>query len=195
DTRSGRRTRAVARTRGRAVIGLRAGGPLGAAGLRRGPGRILRPIWKEENGVGGGRQDTPEQGQVGGGVEATVLPLRKDVPRAGSAEAEDVIALALTPRRDLGVLAAPRPRVRERAPLRARRFSAKQPQGLALWGTAQYLWPGRGAPRLPFGFIQMRGAQGRSLQAKAPVRPHLGHGENVVEDAAGVVAPLLEHGR
>src|SRR5215510_15083200 len=125
----------------------------------------------------------------------TVLPLIKEVPREVVDQAEDFIAFALTTRLDLGLLAAPCPRVRERAPLRERRFIAKQQQGLSLFGTAQDVWPRRGTPRLPFGFIQMIGDKGRFLKAKAQVLQQLGDVEDVVEDAEAVGNQLLDHGR
>src|SRR5215471_793941 len=89
---------------------------------------ILRPILNEDDGLGGLLQDTPEKGNVSSGVEATVLPLIKEVPREVIDQAEAFITFALTTRLDLGLLAAPRPRVRERAPLRERRFIAKHQQ-------------------------------------------------------------------
>src|SRR5215510_1125190 len=168
---------------------------LGEEGLCLSAGMILRPILNEDDGLGSLRQDTPEKGNVSSGVEATVLPLIKEVPREVIDQAEDFIAFALTTRLDLGLLAAPRPRVRERAPLRERRFIAKQQQGLPCFGTAQYLGPRRRAPRLPFGFIQMSGDKGRFLKAKAQGLQQLGDVEDVVEDAEAVVNQLLDHGR
>ena len=140
-----------------------------SAGRRKlclGARMILRPILNEDDRLRGLRQHTREKGNVGGGVEAPILPLIKAVPSEVIDQAEDFIAFALATRLDLGLLAAPRPRVRERAPLRERRFIAKQQQGLALFRAAQQLWPRRGAPRLPFVFIQMIGDQSRFLQLK-----------------------------
>src|SRR5215471_13215239 len=156
---------------------------------------ILRPILNEDDGLGGLLQDTPEKGNVSSGVEATVLPLIKEVPREVIAQAEAFITFALTTRLDLGLLAAPRPRVRERAPLRERRFIAKQQQGLTCFCTGQYLGPRRRAPRLPFCFIKMVGDKGRFLKAKAQGLQHLGDGEDVGEDAEAVANQLLDHGR
>jgi hypothetical protein len=79
------------------------------------------------------------------------------------------------------LLAAPRPRVRERAPLRAGRCIAKQQQGLSLLRTAQNLGPRCGAPRLPLLFIEMIGDKGRFLLAKAEVFQQLGDVEDIIE--------------
>src|SRR5262249_35219950 len=59
----------------------------------------------------------------------------------------------------------------------------------------QDVWPRRGTPRLPFGFIQMIGDKGRFLKAKAQVLQQLGDVEDVVEDAEAVGNQLLDHGR
>src|SRR5262245_22000278 len=156
---------------------------------------ILRSILNQENGLGGLGQYPPEKGDVGSRVEAAFLPLIKEVACKVLNQPEDFIAFALAAGLDLGLLAAPRPRVRERAPLRERRFIAKEQQGLALFGPAQYLWPRRGAPRLPFGFIKMIRDEGSFLKAKAQVLQQLGDVEDVVEDAEAVVNQLLDHGR
>src|SRR5262249_11506123 len=156
---------------------------LGEEGFGLGAGMILRPILNEDDRLGGLRQDTGEKGNVSGGVEAPILSLIKEVSRKVIDQAEDFIAFALATRFDLGLLAAARPRVRERAPLRERRFIAKQQQGLARLGPAQKVWPCGGAPRLAFGFIQMIGDKGRFLKAKAQVFQQLGDVEDVVEDA------------
>src|SRR5262249_47350240 len=55
--------------------------------------------------------------------------------------------------------------------------------------------PRRGAPRLPFGFIEMIGDKSRFLKAKAQVLQQLGDVEDIVEDAEAVVNELLDHGR
>jgi hypothetical protein len=187
--------RVVVRRIGRQLDDVPPGRRLGEAGFGLGAGRLLRPILHEDDGVGGVRQDTREQGPGGGRVAATGRPLRKAGPRAGVEQAEDCRALALATRLDCGVLAAPRPGRRERAPRRERRGIAQQPQGLPLLGTAQYLGPRRGAPRLPFGFITRSGDQGGLWKAKAHVLQQLGAGEDGGEDAEAVVNPRLEHGR
>jgi hypothetical protein len=143
----------------------------------------------------GGRQDTREQGHGGGRVAATVLPVSKDVPRAGVDQAEDLRAFARATRLDFGWLAAPRPGRRARAPRRERRCIAPQQQGLPLCGTAQSLGPRRGAPRLPLVFLQMSGDHGGFGKAQAPVLQQLGAGEDVVDAAEAVVNQLLEPGR
>src|SRR5215475_8647376 len=187
--------RVVVRRIGRQLDDLQPCRLLGEEGCGLGAGMILRPILNEDDGLGGLRQDTREKGNVGGRVEATVLPLIKEVPREVVDQAEDFIAFALATRLYFGLLAAPRPSIRERAPLRERRFIAKQQQGLPLFGTAQYLGPRRGAPRLPFVFIKMIGDEGRFLKAKAQVLQQLGDVEDVVEDAEAVINQLLDHGR
>ena len=160
--------RIVVRRIGRQLDDLQPCCLLGEEGFRLRAGVILRPILNEDDGLRGLRQDTREKGNVGGGVEATVLPLIKEVPREVVDQAEDFIAFALATRLNLGLLAAPRPGIRERAPLRERRFIAKQQQGLPLFGTAQYLGPRRSAPRLPFGFIKMIGDKGGFLKGGVP---------------------------
>src|SRR5262245_7487451 len=185
----------VVRRIGRQLDDLQPCRLLGKESFGLGAGMILRPILNEDDRLGGLRQDTCEKGNVGSGVQAPVLPLIKEVPGEVIDQAEDFIAFALATRLDLGLLAAPRPRVRERAPLRERRFIAKQQQSLLLLGTVQYVWPRRGAPRLPFVFIQMRGDKGRFLKAEAQVLQQLSDVEDVVEDAEAVVNQLLDHGR
>ena len=87
---------------------------------------ILRPILNEDDGLGCLCQDTREKGNVGGRVEAPILPLIKELSREVIDQAEDLIAFALATRLDLGLLAAPCPCVRQCAPLRERRFIAKE---------------------------------------------------------------------
>src|SRR5215467_568549 len=187
--------RVVVRRIGRQLDDLQPCRLPGEEGFGLGAGMILRPILNEDDGLCGLRQDTREKGNVGGRVEATVLPLIKEVPREVVDQTEDFIAFALATSLNLGLLAAPRPGVCERAPLRERRFIAKEQQGLPFFGTAQYLWPRRGAPRLPFVFIKMIGDKGRFLKAKAQVLQQLGYVEDVVEDAEAVGNQLLDHGR
>src|SRR5262249_54756700 len=148
---------------------------------------ILCPILNENDGLSGLRQDTPEKGNVSRGVEAAFLPLIQEAPAQGINEAKDLVAFTLACGFDLGLLAAPRPRVGERAPLRERRFIAKQQQGLPFLGTAQYLWPCRGAPSLPFGVVKLIGDKRRFLIAQAPVLQQLGNIEDVVEDPKAIV--------
>ena len=58
------------------------------------------------------------EGHVGGGVETDFLFLIQEAPCEVLNQPEDFIAFTLAAGFDLGLLAAPRPGVRERAPLR-----------------------------------------------------------------------------
>jgi hypothetical protein len=140
-------------------------------------------------------QHTREKGNVGSGGEAAFLHLIKETPAEIINQPKDFIAFPLAGGLDFGLLTAPRPGVRRRAPLRERRFIAKQQQGLPLVGKAQNLGPRCGAPRYPLACIKMSGDKGRFLIAKAQVLQQLGDVEDVVEEAEAVVNHLLDHGR
>jgi hypothetical protein len=136
-----------------------------------------------------------EKGPGGGGVAAACLPVRTAAACAGLHQPADCLAWTCAAGLALGWRAAPRPRVCERAPRRERRFVATQPQGLARCGTAQSRWPRRGAPRVAFVCITMRGDAGRFLTATASGLQARGDGEDIVADTEAVVHPLREHGR
>ena len=80
--------------------------------------------------MGGLGSYPPEKGDVGSRVEAAFLPLIKEASCKVLNQPEDFIAFPLTAGLDLGLLAAPCPRVRERAPLRKTGFIAKQQEGV-----------------------------------------------------------------
>src|SRR4029453_162789 len=162
--------RVVVRRIGRQLDDLKPCRLLGEEGFRLGAGMILRPILNEDDGLGGLRQHTPEKGNVGGRVEATVLPLIKEVPREVIAQAKDLVAFALAGGLDFGLLAAPCPGVRERAPLRKTGFIAKQQESFLRVCRAQNLRPRLCPPRLPLMLIKMIRDEGRFLKAKAQVR-------------------------
>ena len=86
------------------------------------PGAILN----QENGLRRLLQYPSEKGHVRCGIETSFLSLIQETPGAVRHQAEDFLALAFAGHLDLGLLPTPRPRGRERAPLRERRFIAKQ---------------------------------------------------------------------
>ena len=87
--------RIVVRRIGRQLDDLQPCRLLGEEGFRLRAGVILCPILSEDDGLRGLLQDTREKGNVGGGVEATVLPLIKEVPGEVIDQAEDFVAFAL----------------------------------------------------------------------------------------------------
>ena len=186
--------RVVVRRIGRQLDDLPPGRLLGEEGCGLGAGMILRPILKEEEGLGGLRQDTREKGHGGGRVEATVLPLIKEVPREVVDQAEAFRAFARAtrlylgcwPRRAQVYVSVPHCGNDAASPNSSRAFRAL---------ARRRSGPRRGAPRLPFVCIKMSGDTGGFLKAKAQVLQQLGDGEDVVEDAEAVVNQLLDHGR
>ncbi len=118
--------RVVVRRRGRQLQDLQPGSLLGAAGLGLGTGMIPGAILNQENGLRRLLQYPSEKGHVRCGIETSFLSLIQETPGAVRHQAEDFLALAFAGHLDLGLLPTPRPRGRERAPLRERRFIAKQ---------------------------------------------------------------------
>lgn len=180
---------------GRPLDDRQPGCVLGAAGLRLGARVRRRPSLPEEEGWGGLLQNARAQGQGGSGVEATVLPWRKAVPRAGIEQAADRGPLALACGRDLGWLAAPCPRVRARAPRRPTGCSANPQEGCLRVRCASTLRPRLWPPRLPRRLIKMSRAEGRLLPAQAQVLEPRGAREDVVEAPAAVVKQWRQQGR
>ena len=103
---------------------------LGKEGLGLGARVILCPILNQNNVLRGLREHPREKGNIGSRVEAAFLPLIKEAPGEVLNQAKDLVAFPLARGFDLGLLAAPRPRLREGAPLREAGFIAKQQQGV-----------------------------------------------------------------
>src|SRR4029450_12325853 len=111
-------------------------------------------ILNQQDGLRRLLEHTPEKGTVRGGIETSFLPVRKETRGEVLHQAQDLIAFALARSLDLGLLATPRPGVRERAPLREAGFIAKEEQGPALFGEAHKLGPSRGAPGVARVFVK-----------------------------------------
>ena len=79
---------------------------------------IPRPVLYQDDRVRRVRQHALKKGNVCSRVEATFLPVIKEAPVNCSIQPEDFIAFALAGGLDRGLLATPRPRVCQGAPLR-----------------------------------------------------------------------------
>ena len=167
---------------------------LGEEGLGLGTGMLPRAILHQQDALRRLRQHASEKGKVGCGIEPPFLAWIKETPCAVLNAPKDRVAFALAGGLDLGLLAAPRPRICERAPLRERRFITKQQQGLALLGQAHQVGPRGGTPCAPLVLVKRIGDQGGFLIAEAKVVQPWGDVEDMVEDAAAVVNELLRHG-
>jgi hypothetical protein len=93
--------------------------------------------------------------------------LIKETSREVIDQTKDLIAFPLARCFDHRLLPTPRPRIRERAPLREAGFIAKQQQGFLGLRPAQNLWPRCGTPLLPLAFIEMIRDESRFLRAEA----------------------------
>ena len=128
--------RVIVRRIGRQLEHVQPCGLLGEEGGGLRARMIPRPILNQDDRARSLLQHPLEKGNIGSGVEAAFLPLIKEAAREVLNQPEDFIAFALAGGLDRGLLAAPGPRVREGAPLRERRFIAKQQEGLALFARA-----------------------------------------------------------